>query len=297
MIQLGKYNKLITTRQTDNGIYLRDLEDGEEVLLPNAYVPEEVEFEREMDVFVYLDSEERPVATTLKPKAVVGDFAYLQVKEISEYGAFLDWGLLKDLFVPFREQLHPLDIGEYYIVYVYLDEDTERLAASTRLNRYFQTDPITVEEGQEVDLLIGHETDLGVNVVINNEHRGLVYHNDIFKNIKAGDRTKGYIKLIRPDGKIDVSLRKSGFVLVDKSSQIILDKLKENDGYLALHDKSKPEEIQKALEMSKKTFKKAIGGLYKQKRIVIEDKGIRLAKPNEKSTTKKANRKPNKARK
>lgn len=275
MIQLGKYNTLIITRQTDNGLYLRD-ETGEEVLLPNAYVPEAFEFEQEIKVFVYLDSEERPVATTLEPKAVVGDFAYMQVKDISQHGAFLDWGILKDLFVPFREQLHPLDMGEYYIVYVYLDEATDRIAASTRLNRWFQTDPITVKEGEKVNLLIGHETDLGVNAVINNLHRGLIYRNEIFKKIQPGDKLEGYIKTIRPDGKIDLSLQGQVLENIDRSGKLILQKLKENEGFLPLHDKSSPEMIYQSLEMSKKTFKKTIGSLYKNRLIALEKAGIRL---------------------
>lgn len=269
MIELGKYNTLILTRQTDNGVYLRD-EEGEEVLLPNAYLPDEIEFETELKVFVYLDSEERPVATTLQPKAVVGDFAYLQVKDISAHGAFLDWGVLKDLFVPFREQLSPLQISEFYIFYVYLDETTQRLAASTRLNRYFQTEPITVKEGEEVNLLIGHTTDLGVNVVVNNLHRGLIYHNEIFKNIQPGDRTNGFIKTVRPDGKIDVTLQATGIENVSESAQTILRKLKENQGFLPIHDKSSPDLIYNTLEMSKKTFKKAVGGLYKRQMIAID---------------------------
>lgn len=275
MLALGKYHELIITRQTDNGLYLRDT-DGTEVLLPNAYVPENFDFEDKIRVFVYLDSEERPVATTLRPHAVVGDFAYLRVKDISAHGAYLDWGILKDLFVPFREQLHPLEVGEHYIFYVYLDEATDRLAASTRLNRFFRRDVITVKEGEEVDLLIGHATDLGYNVVINNLHRGLLYKNEVFKKIKPGDRMKGYIKRVRPDGKTDVTIRKKGVEQVGGSAQIILKKLRESGGFLPLHDKSKPEEIRQKLEMSKKNFKKAIGGLYKRRLIEIEERGIKL---------------------
>jgi len=276
-MELGKYNTLIITRQTDNGLYLRD-EDAEEVLLPNAYVPENFEFEDKIKVFVYLDSEERPVATTLKPHAVVGDFAYMQVKDISAHGAFLNWGVLKDLFVPFREQIDPLTMGEWYIFYVYLDKETDRIAASTRLNRFFQRDPITVKDGEEVDLLIGHGSDLGYNVVVNNLHRGLIYRNEVFKKIKPGERIKGHIKRVRPDGKIDVSIGGQGLEKVGGSAQVIMEKLKQNDGFLRLHDKSDPKKIQAELEMSKKTFKKAVGGLYKRGLISLEKGGIRLGK-------------------
>ena len=274
-MQLGKYNNLTITRRTDNGLYLRDAEDNE-VLLPNAYVPEQFEFEDEIEVFVYLDSEERPVATTLKPLATVGDFAYMQVKEVSEYGAFLEWGILKDLFVPFREQGDPLDPGEFYIVYVYIDEATDRIAASCRLNRFFQETPITVREGEEVSLLVGHDTDLGYNVVVNNLHRGLVYHDDVYKKISPGDRIPGFIKRVRPDGKIDVTIRKTGLDRVTGSARVIMEKLEAAGGFLSLHDKSDPTKIREELEMSKKTFKNAIGGLYKRNLIRIEKDGIRL---------------------
>ncbi len=274
-MQLGKYNTLTITRRTDNGLYLRDAE-GEEVLLPNAYVPEQFEFEDEIEVFVYLDSEERPVATTLKPLATVGDFAYMKVKDVTEYGAFLEWGILKDLFVPFREQGDPLEPGEHYIVYVYIDEETDRIAASLRLNRFFQEQPITVKEGEEVSLLVGHDTDLGYNVVVNNLHRGLVYHDDVYKNIKPGDRIPGFIKRVRPDGKIDVTIRKTGLDRVTGSAQVIMEKLEAAGGFLPLHDKSDPAEIRKRLEMSKKTFKNAIGGLYKRSLISLGKDGIRL---------------------
>jgi len=273
-MELGKYNTLIITRQTDNGLYLRD-EVAEEVLLPNAYVPESFNFEDKIKVFVYLDSEERPVATTLKPHAVVGDFAYMQVKDISAHGAFLSWGVLKDLFVPFREQTDPLTMGEWYIFYVYLDKETNRIAASTRLNRFFQTDPITVKDREEVDLLIGHGNDLGYNVVINNLHRGLVYRNEVFKKLRPGQRVKGIIKRVRPDGKIDVLIGKKGIEKVGDSAQIIMKKVEENDGFLALNDKSDPNKIREMLGMSKKTFKKAVGGLYKRGLITLEKGGIK----------------------
>ena len=276
-MELGKYNTLIITRQTDNGLYLRD-EESEEVLLPNAYVPESFEFEEEIKVFVYLDSEERPVATTLKPYAIVGDFAYMQVKDISAHGAFLSWGVLKDLFVPFREQIDPLDMGEWYIFYVYLDKETNRIAASTRLNRFFQTDPITVKDGEEVDLLIGHGSGLGYNVVINNLHKGLVYRNEVFKILKPGERIKGHIKRVRPDGKIDVTVGGQGLDKIGSSAQAIMKKLKDNKGFLLLNDKTDPKKIQAELQMSKKTFKKAVGGLYKRGLITLEKGGIQLVK-------------------
>jgi len=275
MIELGKYNDLKIFRQTDNGWYLWD-EDGHEVLLPNRYTNEEMEAGDEIQVFVYNDSEDRITATLADPKILLHQFAFLEVKEVTTFGAFLDWGLEKDLLVPFSQQTTKMQKGESYVVYMYLDEVTDRLAASAKLSRFFEQDEIPFEVGQEVDLLIADESELGMTAVINDIYGGLIYRNEIFKKVVIGDRCKGYIKLIREDNKIDLTLEKPGYANVRPSADVILDKLKANDGFLAFNDKSDPDLIREEFEMSKKVFKKAIGGLYKHKIIRIEKDGIHL---------------------
>lgn len=273
MITLGKYNTLIAARETANGIYLKDVQE-EEVLLPNKLVPKNLKMGEQLSVFVFNDSEDRPTATTQQPKIQLNEFAYLKVNEVNRFGAFLDWGMDKDLLVPFKEQAKKMEEGKWYFVYLYLDEETNRLVASGKLNRFFQSDSIDMQEGQEVDLLINFRTDLGVNVIINNRYKGLIYKSDLFQEIKPGDRRKGFIKRIRPDNKIDVTLRKEGYSKVPDGAHKIIEKLKQNDGFLNLSDKSKPSEIYELLGMSKKTFKKAIGGMYKRRMIRIEKNGI-----------------------
>lgn len=274
-MELGKYNTLTAARYTSVGLFLED-HDEESVLLPMKWVPKDISEGDELEVFVYLDSEERPIATTMKPKAQVGDFAYLQAKQVSSMGAFLDWGLQKDLFVPFIEQEGRMQAGQWYLVYLYIDPLTERITATARIDRKVEKVPSDLVPNQEVDLLIGDNTPLGYNVIINQRFLGLVYENEVFRDIKPGDTAKGYIKQIREDHKIDVSLQKQGYGNVEPNAQLILDKLKDGDGFLPLNDKSSPEEIATRLEMSKKTFKKAIGGLYRQKLITIENDGVRL---------------------
>lgn len=274
-MELGKYNKLTAARYTSVGLFLED-ENEESVLLPMKWVPKDVTEGDELEVFVYLDSEERPIATTMKPAAQVGEFAYLQVKQTTRLGAFLDWGLQKDLFVPFIEQEGRMQANHWYTVYVYIDPLTDRITASARIDNRVETENIDLKPNQEVDLLVASQSPLGYNVIIDQKYLGLVYENEVFKNLKLGDRPKGYIKQIREDNKIDVSLQKQGYANVESNAQLILDKLKNTEGFLSLNDKSSPEEISSELEMSKKTFKKAIGGLYKQKLISIENDGIRL---------------------
>jgi predicted RNA-binding protein (virulence factor B family) len=259
-------------------MYLRDEEDNE-VLLPNKYVPEDMLIDDEIEVFVYNDSQDRPIATTRKPKLLLNDFGYLKVVEVNAVGAFLDWGLEKDLLVPFREQKMDMVVGRYYLVHLYLDEKTDRLVATAKVRKHFETENITVKEGEEVDLLICESTDLGVNVVINNLHKGLIFKNMIHKPIHPGQRMKGYIKTIRPDNKIDVMLEKEGYKnIIEPNAKKVLEEVQFNNGFLDLNDKSDPAEISMRLHMSKKTFKKAIGTLYKQRIITIEKDGIRLVK-------------------
>jgi hypothetical protein len=279
MIEIGKFNKLKAIRLTPPGMYLA--EEGHEdevVLLPNKYIPPALKVDEEIKVFIYRDSEDRIIATTLQPKITLHEIASLEVKEVNDLGAFLDWGLEKDLMVPYREQKSKMRPGYKYLVYLYLDADTNRLAATSKIDRFLQTDELTVQIGDEVDLLIGETTDLGVNVIVNKIHKGLIYRNEIFKKIMPGDQTIGYVKDIRDDGKIDISLQRQGFQNIEPSAQIILDKLKANKGFLKLNDSSEPDDIMHKLQMSKKSFKKAIGLLFKQRLISIEEDGIHLLK-------------------
>lgn len=280
MIEIGKYNTLTILRDTKVGLFLgnptEDPEGTHDVLLPNKYVPNDFQIGDEITVFIYLDHEERPVATTLEPYIFLNEFALLRVNYVNQIGAFMNWGMEKDILVPFKEQARPMEQGKRYLVYMYMDEKTNRLVASSKLNQFLNNDDITVEVGEEVDLIVSHITDLGINVIINEKHKGLLYKNEVYDDLRTGDRIVGFIKNIRPDGKIDVSVRKLGFESIEPSSQVILDELKASRGFLRLNDDSHPEDIKTVLKMSKKTFKKAIGLLYKQKLIDIKDDGIHL---------------------
>jgi predicted RNA-binding protein (virulence factor B family) len=274
MLFIGKYNNLTILRDTSVGFFLGDVE-GEEVLLPNKYKTDDMQIDDVIRVFVYNDSEDRPVATTETPKIVRNEFANLEVKDVSEHGAFLNWGLEKDLFVPFREQTTPMEIGEWHVVFLYLDQKTSRLIATTKLDRYLENERLLVKEGDEVDLLVWKKTDLGYNVVVNQFHKGLIYANEVFKTINIGDSLKGYVKKIRDENRLDISLEKQGYEnVVEPTAQRILDELKKSNGFLNLSDNSAPEEINRQLGISKKVFKKAIGGLYKQGLIRIATDGI-----------------------
>ena len=273
-MQIGEYNTLEILRDTKVGLFLGD--GTNDVLLPNKYVPKEFQIGDSLTVFVYLDHEERPVATTLKPYVKLNEFAHLKVNYINEFGAFLNWGMEKDLFVPFREQARPMEEGKRYLVYCFMDEKTNRLVASSKTQQFLDKEEANYANGEEVNLIISHISDAGINVIINEKHRGLAYANEVYDDIKPGLRMKGYIKQVRPDGKLDVSLRKLGVEAIEPSAQIILDELKANKGFLRLNDNSHPEDIKTVLKMSKKTFKKAIGTLYKQKQIEIKDDGIYL---------------------
>ncbi len=274
MLQIGVYHTLKIDRETKVGLFL--VNETDDVLLPNKYVPNDFTIGDDLTVFVYLDHEERPVATTLKPLITLNSFAVLKVNYINKFGAFLNWGMEKDLFVPFKEQARPMEKDKRYIVTMYLDKQTGRLAASSKINQFLDKEPLDIEVGQEVDLMVSHITEIGINVIINGKFRGLAYQNEVFETVSPGYKTKGYIKTIRPDGKIDVSFQKQGFEAIDDSAQQVLEALKQNGGVLRLNDNSHPEEIKSVLKMSKKTFKKAIGSLYKQKLIDINNEGIQL---------------------
>tara|TARA_R110002072_G_scaffold129439_17_gene267926 strand:+ start:24 stop:851 length:828 start_codon:yes stop_codon:yes gene_type:complete len=274
-MKLGDYNLLKVARATSVGVFLED-EFEDSVLLPQKWVPKDIEIGDELVVFLYLDSEERLIATTLKPKIKVNSFAYLRVKQTTEVGAFLDWGMEKDLLVPFIEQEKRMVEGQKYIVYMYEDEMTGRLTGSSRYSSYVEKEEIELEEGQKVNILIAYPSDLGFNVIINDKFLGLLYKNELFKSVRIGDTCEAYIKTLREDNKIDVVLEKPGYAQVEPNSHKILLLLRKHQGFLDLNDKSSPEEIVRRLEMSKKAFKKAIGNLYRQKMISLEEDGIHL---------------------
>lgn len=278
MFKLGTYQTLNVARITEFGYFLQDTSSKkeEEVLLPNKLAFRDLQKGENVRVFLYKDGEERITATMQEPEITLNEVGYLQVKDANNFGAYLEWGLDKDLFVPHREQTETMQEHQSYLVYMYIDEQTNRLAASMKIDRFMDNEEITVEEEDKVDLWIWQETDLGYKVIINNRHEGLIYHNEFFSDVHYGDHTTGYIKQIRQDKKIDVTLRPIGYKKVEPNAQHILQRLKQLGGYLDLHDKSDPDEIRDRLEMSKKTFKKAIGSLYKEEIIRIEDDGIYL---------------------
>lgn len=269
----GKYNTLSITKIVEFGVYL-DGGDLGEILLPMKWVPDNCKPHDEIEVFIYFDSSDRLIATTLKPLAIVGEFAYLKVSAVNQVGAFLDWGLDKDLLLPYREQKYRVEADRYYVVYVFSDE-MGRIAASTQLQRFIDTNTSEFTIGQEVDLLLYAATDLGFKAIVNNQFEGMIYANEVFQTLTEGEKLKGFIKQIREDHKLDLSLYKAGYInkIDDHSSKIILE-LERNQGFLPLNDKSSPEDIYLALGMSKKNFKQTIGKLYKLKLITIEDDGI-----------------------
>lgn len=279
MIKMGDYNDLQVIEEVDFGVYLGIPGDGpadEKVLLPKKHVPEGTKIGDMLKVFIYRDSSDRIIATTLNPKAKVGEFAYLMVKDVNSQGAFLDWGLEKDLFVPFREQKTKMIEGNSYVVWIYVDDKTGRITATTKINNYLNLKPVDVNPGDEVDLLVYKIMDIGAGVIVNNAFQGLVYKNDIYQDIFVGDKLKGYVLKVRDDDKLDITIRKPGFSKVLDAKQQIIEKLEANNGFLFLHDKSSAEEIYHVLHMSKRSFKEAIGMLYKEKVIDIMDTGIRL---------------------
>jgi predicted RNA-binding protein (virulence factor B family) len=276
MIAIGQYNTLRILRHTSVGLYLGD-ESGEEVLLPNKYVPETYTIGEEIRVFVYLDYAERKVATDIVPKIMLHEFALLRVSAVADVGAFMDWGMEKDLMVPFKEQRQRMEEGRWYIVYLDIDEKTDRLYASNKIEKRLQNQTLTVTEGEEVEVLVYQRTDLGFSVIVNHQHKGLIFENEIFRELRIGEKLKGYVKAIREENKIDISLQPIGYEQYnDVNTELIYRTLEKNDGYLPITDKSAPEEIYASFGMSKKAFKKAIGALYKNRQILIEERGIRL---------------------
>lgn len=277
MLNLGRYNKLRAIERTEHGMYLAD-NVGNDVLLPNKYVPEDLEEEDEIEVFLYRDFLGRKIATTLKPKIKLNQFAYLEVFDVTDIGAFVEWGLEKHLLIPFRQMKAKPEVGDYTTVYMYLDEETNRLVGSTKIRNFLDIEPLEMKVGDEVDLYIWRKGSLGYFVIINNQWEGLLYHSEVYKHLHIGETQKGYISRIREDGKTDVSLRKFGYAKVESDLDRVLEAIADGDGFLDLNDKSDPKDIQARLQMSKKTFKKAIGALYKSRKIRIESDGIYLVK-------------------
>lgn len=277
MIKIGQYNKLTVTKEVSYGLYLDGGEWGD-ILLPNKYVPKETKVNDNLSVFIYFDSDNNIIATTLRPRAQVNSIAFLKVIDVNHVGAFLDWGLDKDLLVPRPEQRRPMEKDRSYLVYVSLDRDGG-IIASSRLDKFLDKSPVPYSPGDEVDIFIAEKSDIGHKIIINQTHWGLIHDSDLFQVLNYGQRMKAYIKKVRPDGKIDVSLRKIGQESIREIAICILDKLNAADGFLPLHDKSPSEEINRVLGRSKKSFKQAIGQLYKQGHISIKSDGIYLSMP------------------
>lgn len=275
MIEIGQSHELIAVKQVDFGVYL-DAENLGEVLLPKKHVPDDLNYGDKIEVFIYLDSEDRPIATTEKPKAKVGQFAYLKVLDTTSVGAFLDWGLPKDILVPFAEQHRPMEVGHSYIVFLYIDEKDGRIVASSKIDKFLDDErPHDFKPQQRVDLIIANTTELGYKAIIDHSHWGVLYENEVFQRLSFGQYKKGFIKRIRDDNKIDLTLQ-GGQETRDKYAKIILIYLQKQNGFAPVHDKSNPELISRLFGMSKASFKKAIGSLYKQRIITIEKDGIRL---------------------
>ena len=277
MIQIGKYVKLSVVKQVNMG-YLLTNKEGEEILLPNNFTPENIEPGDKLKVFVYKNSRSEIVATTQTPNIILNEFAFLEVKSNTDHGTFLDWGLDKDLFVPFSEQLGKMKEGNWYLVYLYYDKKSERLAATTKTNKFIESVNVDLKTGQEVNILITEKKEPGYSVIIDNKYKGMVYNNEVFRVINLGDKINGFVKNVREDGKVDISIQQLGYKNIEPDAEKIVEKLKENNGVLYLTDKSDPEDIQFALQMSKKAFKRAIGNLFKQKIVRIEEDRICLNK-------------------
>lgn len=268
-------NRLRVVSKARMGVYL-DGKDLDEILLPTRYVPEGTEVDDFLDVFVCLDSEDRLVATTDKPLGMAGELAYLEIVAVNQFGAFADWGLPKDLLIPFGEQREGLDKGRRYIVYIYFDKVSGRLVGSTKVHKFINPKSARFKAGSRVDLIVANPFELGYNVIINRQFVGVIYHNEIFQPVGEGEKVKGFIKQLRPDGKIDVELQKSGLSARESLTEAILAQLREAGGFLPITDKSPPEEIYRRFKASKRAYKQAAGGLYKKRLISIDDDGLRL---------------------
>lgn len=277
-IELGKFNQLEVVKQVDFGMYLDGGEEGE-ILLPTRYVPEDCKLGDWLNVFLYLDNEERLIATTLTPLVQVGEFACLEVSWVNQFGAFLNWGLMKDLFVPFSEQKMKMQVGNKYVIHAHIDDESFRIVASAKVDRYLSKEKAAYQPGEEVNILIWQKTDLGFKAIIENMYSGLLYDSEIFQTLHTGDVLKVYVKQVREDGKIDLILQKPGFEKIDDFSKTLHRYITEHGGWIGLTDKSPAEEIYDTFGVSKKTFKKAVGDLYKKRLILLHEDGIELVRP------------------
>ena len=274
-IELGKFNQLEVVKEVDFGVYLDGGEEGE-ILFPTRYVPEDCKIGDFLNVFLYLDMDERLIATTLTPLVQVGQFACLEVSWVNQYGAFLNWGLMKDLFVPFREQKMKMQVGRKYVVHAHVDEESYRIVASAKVERYLSKEKPEYAPGAEVNILIWQKTDLGFKAIIDDMYSGLLYENEIFSSIETGMEMKAFVKQVREDGKVDLILQKPGFEKVDDFAKTLLDYIKEQGGRIHLNDKSPAEDIYDTFGVSKKTFKKGVGDLYKKRLITLHEDSIAL---------------------
>lgn len=291
MIEIGKINKLKVLRETPVGLHLGD-DENNEVLLPASYIKGNIKVNEKLDVFIYNDSENRLIATTRKPAVQLNGFACLRVSAVTEFGAFMDWGLEKDLFVPFAEQKYKMEPDKYYVVHVHLDEVSKRIVGSGRIDQFIPNDDLKLEGGQEVEVMLYEESPLGYSCIINGQYKGLIYHNDIYQDVFIGDELIAYVKTIREDKLVDISLQKSGFKNVLNATETVMEYIESHDGYLNLHDKSSPEEIAEIFSMSKATFKKSIGILYRQRRVIIKPDGVYAAPKVEREATEEVPKDP-----
>lgn len=278
-LSLGKINTLKVARKADFGLYLDGGPTGD-ILLPNRYVPKNTHIGDELEVFLYLDQEERPIATTQRPLAMVGDFAYLRVAWVNEHGAFLDWGLMKDVFCPFREQKMRMEKDSSYIVHIHLDEESYRIVASAKVEHFLSKERPGYSVNDEVSILVWQKTELGFKVIVDNCYQGLIYDNQIFRELHTGDRLKAFVSCVRPDGKLDISLQKQGREQTLDFSERLHEYLFKHDGYCPFTDKSPADEIYNEFHVSKKVFKRAVGDLYKQRLITLAPDGIELKSMN-----------------
>jgi uncharacterized protein len=275
VVKLGETNKLQIIKEVDFGYFLDGEEEGE-ILLPKDQTQKTYEIDDWIDVFIYLDSEDRMIATTRKPLGCVNQFSFLKVAQVNPVGAFLDWGLSKDVLVPFHEQKKPMEEGKSYLVYIYLDTKSSRITGSSRFDRFLDYYNDDFEERQKVNILIQSQTDLGYKCIINHTHWGILYKNEVFQRLKIGQPLESYIKKIREDGRIDLCLQQPGYGKIDGIAEKIVAKLKSCDGFINVNDKSDPETISQVFGVSKKAYKKAIGALYKKRVIILEKGGVRL---------------------
>ena len=273
---MGEYNVLKVIKEKPMGFFVDDGDMG--ILLPKRFVPTGTKIGDEIKVFLYHDGEDRPIATTQQPYGILGDIVKLKAVNVTHQGAFLDWGLMKDLFIPKSSMLNFMQLNGEYLVKIVLDKQTGRLAATEKLEPFLSNENLTIKEKDEVDLLVYRRTDIGYEVIINNIHKGILHHNEVYRNISIGDKFKGFIKKILPENKIDVAAGKAGYKRVEDETEKVLRLLKENDGYLPYHDKSSPEDIYSFFGMSKKTFKMTTGNLYKKQKIQFTQTGIKLIK-------------------